>query len=299
MAVALISTPATVPGPATPGVTPPGRVTPVAAAPALRVTTVQLEQSRPVAGNAAAGRALVRVQGQAADEITGPPVKRFAAARSAAAGFASGQEAAGGLGAVVKNATNGLSLVTGPVAVWNGVSDIIEGVRQVNNGQTTHGVLEAASGVSGTTSGVAATTGAIAHFAGAAGIAATAGVVAGAAGGAAAVIDGVNQVVHNWDDRTQDHQTGAGLVKTAAGTAMMVGAGLVATGVGAPIGVALMAGGAVVSAATYLAENTEIGRAVTGAIGTAAHFVADTVSNAASAVGNAVSGAWKWATGWL
>jgi len=298
MAVAPI-TPGTVAGATTPGLSPVARVAPAEERRPLRVSTRQLIQSPALAGNAAAGGALVNVQAQAADQITGPPVKRLAAARSAAAGFASGQEAVSGLGSVVKNATNGLSLVTGPVAVWNGVSDIIEGVRQVGNGETTHGVLEAASGVAGTTSGAAATTGAIAHFAGAAGIAATAGVVAGAAGGAAAVIDGVNQVVHNWDDRTQDHQTGAGLVKTAAGTAMMVGAGLVATGVGAPIGVALMAGGAVVSAVTYLAEDTEIGRAVTGAIGTAAHFVADTVSNAASAVGNAVSGAWEWATGWL
>lgn len=202
--------------------------------------------------------------------------------------------------------------VAGPLQISEGIKE--GGVSGAFH--TAGGVALTGSGVAGL---AAAAPGATTSLLGATAASAAAPLAVGL-GGAAAAIDGGRQVAKNWNDRSADHKVGAGMLKTGGGTAMMVGAGLMATGVGAPIGAALVVGGAVVTGATYLAENTAVGKAVTKAVGGAAHAVADGVShvagvvgeglsNAASAVGDAVGGAvssvtdtaksaWKSLTSW-
>ena len=219
---------------------------------------------------------------------------RFAQTTKVLAGVGKGAAA---LGSIV-------ALPAGAVQTYQGVNETAQGIREGDSHKITSGALNTGSGVALTTSGVAGTVVAAGQLGLAgAGAAAAAAPVALAAGGAAAALDGARQVHNNWSDRTQDNQVGAGMLKTAGGTAMM------ATGVGAPVGAALVVGGAVVTAGTYLAENTEVGKTVTKAVGSAAHAVADGVSTAvtetgeiARNVGGAISdGAgklWDAATSW-
>ena len=79
--------------------------------------------------------------------------------------------------------------------------------------------------------------------------------------------------------------------------------------VGTGAAVVVVVGGAVVTAGTYLAENTEVGKAVTKAVGNAAHVVADGVStavaetgkfarNVGGAISDGASSLWSAATSW-
>lgn len=206
---------------------------------------------------------------------------------------------------VLGRVAKGLGAAGAVVGTVAGPIQIADGITEMRTEDKVNGALNTASGVALTTSGVS-------------GLAALAPAAAGTiaapltvgAGGAAIALDGVRQVRKSWDDRGQDKKVGAGLLKTAGGTAMMAGAAMMATGAGAPVGAALVVGGAVVSAGTYLAENTKVGQAVTKAVGGAAHAVADGVGEAvtqtkqfasemADNIGDRASDLWDGATSWF
>ncbi len=96
--------------------------------------------------------------------------------------------------------------------------------------------------------------------------------------GGSMALEGIERVRESWHDRTQDANTGSGIIMTAVGATMVAGmalGGVVAAPALAAIGVGTLA-------LVTLAENTQLGQTVLSGVGNGAHEVWDSITGAFS-----------------